>query len=81
MTRGKPIPLSEVGVHSAARVVQLCGPDDSVNQKLQDLGLFRGIVVKVLSCNPGMPMLLAIGDGRAALARELAIYVKVIVIA
>ncbi len=80
MLSNQSIALSELKANSMVRVIRLCGSDASVNQKLQDLGFFRGTVVKVLGNDAGMPMLLAIGDGRAALSKELAAQVKVNII-
>ena len=63
--------LLDVPVNHCA-VVVLIRTTGELRQKLLDLGLHPGGRVKVIQRDEGQPLMLAIGDGRIAISRDMA---------
>lgn len=70
--------LTDLSADQAAIVAKVNSPDKNVIRQLRELGLLRGVPVIVLANNPGAPLLVAVGDGRIAVNRDIADLVKVV---
>lgn len=70
--------LSDLSADQEAIVAKVNSTDKNVIRQLRELGLLRGVPVIVLANNPGAPLLVAVGDGRIAVNRDIADLVKVV---
>lgn len=70
--------LTDLSADQKAIVAKVNSSDKNVIRQLRELGLQRGVSAIVLANNPGAPLLVAVGDGRIAVNRDIADLVKVV---
>ena len=70
--------LTDLSADQKAIVAKVSSSDKNVIRQFRELGLQRGVSVVVLANNPGAPLLVAVGDGRIAVNRDIADLVKVV---
>jgi ferrous iron transport protein A len=76
MTEGKVLPLSSVESGQSVVINQLAG-GRALRQRLLGLGLNRGIEARVMKNDGRGPLILAVGNGRVALGRGMAMKIMV----
>ncbi len=70
--------LTDLSADQKAIVAKVSSSDKNVIRQFRELGLQRGVSVTALANNPGAPLLVAVGDGRIAVNRDIADLVKVV---
>lgn len=78
MSASNSFRLSALPLNVKCRVAKFGAVPDEEIRRLRDLGLYRGSVASIIASVEEGPLLVAVGDARIAINREIAAEIKVL---